>query len=121
MPKPPITDLCIQNRGIGFAICQNLVANDSEPMGFYAVSCSGAVSLSPSLKVANKDVEVRYDKLSRIDETSMMELTSRIKKEHGGYDVLINNAGVYHYAEDITPVQRKETIDVNYRGTLKIG
>ncbi len=48
----------------------------------------------------------------------MTELTSRIKG-HGGYDMLNNNAGVYHYADDITAAQRKETMIVNYRGTLR--
>lgn len=48
----------------------------------------------------------------------MTEPTSRIK-EHGGYDMLNNKAGVYHYSDDITAAQRKETMNVNYRGTLR--
>jgi carbonyl reductase 1 len=84
----------------------------------YAVFRSCAASLGTNLKAVNKVFDVRYDKLSLTDQASMTELTSRIK-EHGGYDMLSNNADVYHYADDITAAQRKETMNVNYRGTLR--
>ena len=86
-------------------------------MVLYAVSRTGA---NLDTKSASKAVEVRYDKLSLTDKASMTALAARLQKEHGGCDVLINNAGVYHYSEDATLAQQKEMLDVNYRGTLAV-
>jgi carbonyl reductase 1 len=43
-----------------------------------------------------------------------------VDKEHKGCDILINNAGLYYFQENITAAQRQETLDVNYRGTLNV-
>lgn len=48
----------------------------------------------------------------------MTELTSATK-EHGGYGMLINNAGVYRPAFDIAAAQGKETMNVNSRAILR--
>ena len=50
----------------------------------------------------------------------MTALAARIKKEQGGCDVLINNAGLYHYTQNPTPEQRREMLDINFRGTLLV-
>lgn len=83
----------------------------------YAVSRSGAgLSIEPT----SGAVKLKYEKLSLTDKTSCNALVNVIKRDYGGCDVLINNAGVYYYKENITAAQRKETLDVNYRGTLAV-
>lgn len=45
---------------------------------------------------------------------------NKVQSEYGGCDVLINNAGVYHYRESITPAERDEMLDANFFGTVKV-
>jgi gluconate 5-dehydrogenase len=44
------------------------------------------------------------------------------EREHGGIDILINNAGIHRYAAliDMTPAQWQEVIDVNLTGTFLV-
>lgn len=46
-------------------------------------------------------------------------MVERVKQEVGGCDVLINNAGIYHYT-DPSEEQRREMLEVNWRGTLRV-
>lgn len=107
----------VQNRGIGLAICQTLAKQFFKPLVLYAVSRSGAdLGIEPTFDA----VKFKYEKLSLTDKTSIDALVNVIKRDYGGCDVLINNAGVFYYKENITAAQRKETLDVNYRGTLAV-
>ena len=70
----------------------------------YAGSRSGADLGTESISSA---VKLKYEKLS---------LTDLINTEHGGCDdVLINNAGLFYYDENIKSTRRRKTLDVNYR------
>jgi carbonyl reductase 1 len=60
-------------------------------------------------------------RLSLTDQASITALTTMVSKEHQGCDILINNAGLFYFQENITAAQRQETLDVNYRGTLNVG
>lgn len=112
-----ISDI-FQNRGIGLAICQKLATGYAGPLIVYAASRAGApISLSPAAAPSVKFLPAR---ISLTDNTSIDALATRVRDEQGGCDVLINNAGLYYYWEDITPEQRKETLDVNTRGTIKV-
>jgi len=81
----------------------------------YAASRAGT---PPEL--SSPTVEVRPAHLSLTDPSSISSLAAAIQAEHGGCDVVINNAGVYYYREKITSQQRRETFDANYRGTLRV-
>lgn len=59
-------------------------------------------------------------RLSLTDQATITALSTMVGKEHMGCDILINNAGIYYFQENITAVQRQETLDVNYRGTLNV-
>ena len=65
-------------------------------------------------------MQIRPAQLCLTDQASIAALRTRISSEHGGCDILINNAGILYFRENITAEQRKETLDVNYRGTLNV-
>ena len=88
-----------------------------KPLVLYAVSRSGA---NLGIESTTSALDVRYKKLSLTDSTSISSLVDLIKRDHGGCDVLINNAAVCYFDENATAAQRKETLDVNYRGTLVV-
>ena len=53
---------------------------------------------------------------------SVERLRAKVEKEHGGVDILINNAGLAFPISDPTPFpsQARQTIDVNYYGTKRM-
>lgn len=105
------------SRGIGLAICQKLAATTTTPLVLFATSRSGA---NLGIRPANDAVSIKYSPLDITKPSSVKALVARVQKENGACDVLINNAGLYHYTDNPTPEQRREMIDVNYRGTLKM-
>ncbi|PKY07329.1 NAD(P)-binding protein [Aspergillus campestris IBT 28561] len=119
MHAPLIAIVTGANRGIGHAICAALVRDFKGPLIVYTTSRTGAVidwtgtSIPPT-------VQIRPAQLCLTDQDSIAALRTRISSEHGGCDLLINNAGILYFREDITAEQRKETLDVNYRGTLNV-
>jgi carbonyl reductase 1 len=58
--------------------------------------------------------------LSLGDPDSIDALASRVAAERAVVDVLINNAGVYYYRERISDAERADTLETNYRGTLRM-
>jgi carbonyl reductase 1 len=110
-----------QNRGIGQAIIEKLTVSYSHvgKLIVYAASRNSTVTAVPK-EASNSSIEVRPAYLSLTDLASIDALASAIHDEHGACDVLINNAGVYYYSENITAAQREETIAVNFRGTLRV-
>lgn len=83
----------------------------------YAVSRAGA---NLGIRPADAAVSIEYGQLDVADSSSVSTLAARVKKDQGGCDVLINNAGLYHYTQNATTEQRREMIDINYRGTLRV-
>jgi carbonyl reductase 1 len=62
---------------------------------------------------------VSYPKLEIDNGQSIKEFADDVVKRTGKVDVLINNAGTYLDAS-YSPENAKKTLDVNYRGTLKV-
>lgn len=102
------------NRGIGEAICQTIASNAQQPMILYATSRKG---MNLGIKATSSDTQIKYPKLDITDSASIDSLASLIQKEHGGCDVLINNAGI-NVDDQYSPQSVKLTLDTNYRGTL---
>ncbi|KAJ6120329.1 hypothetical protein N7523_004609 [Penicillium sp. IBT 18751x] len=119
MERPLVAIVTGANRGIGRAICAALVQQFTGPLILYAASRAGGpidlngLSIPPSARI-------RPAQLSLTDKASITALSTMIGQEHRGCDILINNAGIYYFQENITSAQRQETIDVNYRGTLNV-
>lgn len=59
-------------------------------------------------------------RLSLIDVDTIEGLVREVQSKYGGCDVLINNAGVYHYRESVTLAERDEMLDANFFGTVKV-
>ncbi|XP_066115534.1 carbonyl reductase [NADPH] 1 [Saccopteryx bilineata] len=108
------------NKGIGFAItrelCQQfsgdvmLTARD-EARGRAAVQKLQAEGLSP-----------RFHQLDIDDLQSIRVLRDFLRKEYGGLDVLVNNAGIAFKVNDPTPfhIQAEVTMKTNFFGTQNV-
>ena len=83
-------------------------------MVLYAASRKG---VNFGIKAASNDMQIKYPKLDITDPASIDSLATTIRKEHGGCDVLINNAGI-NADDQYSPSNVKLTLDTNYRGTL---
>ncbi|KAI6240929.1 Carbonyl reductase [Aphelenchoides fujianensis] len=66
--------------------------------------------------------EVRVVQLDICDEESCQNLAALLKAEHGGLDVLVNNAGFAFSNNDESPLvhQAEVTLEINYYGTKRI-
>ncbi|KAJ5868217.1 hypothetical protein N7534_002770 [Penicillium rubens] len=119
MDRPIVAVVTGSNRGIGRAICAALAQQFPGPLVLYTASRAGTsfdltgLAISPAVKLYPA-------RLSLTDQASITALTTMVSKEHQGCDILINNAGLYYFQENITAAQRQETLDVNYRGTLNV-
>ncbi|XP_040836727.1 carbonyl reductase [NADPH] 1 [Ochotona curzoniae] len=108
------------NKGVGFAIARDLCRRFSgdvvltardESRGQAAVQQLQAEGLSP-----------RFHQLDITDLQSIRTLRDFLKKEYGGLDVLINNAGIAFKTWDTTPfhVQAEVTMKTNFYGTRDV-
>ncbi|XP_063080535.1 carbonyl reductase [NADPH] 1 [Cavia porcellus] len=108
------------NKGIGFAITRELcrrfpgdvvlTARD-EARGRAAVQQLQAEGLSP-----------RFHQLDIDDLQSIRALRDFLRKEYGGLDVLVNNAGIAFKMADPTPfhIQAEVTMKTNFFGTRDV-
>ncbi|XP_057663076.1 carbonyl reductase [NADPH] 1-like [Diorhabda carinulata] len=109
------------NKGIGYGIVKGLcerfdgvvylTARDSE---------RGKAAVSKLEKEHN--LKPVFRQLDITDQNSVDNFKEFIKKEHGGLDILINNAAIAFKVSAPEPmsVQAKETIRVNYFGTIRV-
>jgi len=113
--NPP--DNCLQNRGIGLAICKRILTTEPgiSPLKLFAASRSGA---DLGLESSHATRSVIYPKLDISSQSSIREFADEVK-QYGSVDVLINNAGV-NLDDDYNAENAKKTIDVNYHGTLNV-
>ncbi|KAL1788176.1 carbonyl reductase [NADPH] 1 [Sigmodon hispidus] len=108
------------NKGIGFAITRDLCRKFSgdvlltardEARGKAAVQQLQAEGLNP-----------RFHQLDINDLQSIRALRDFLRKEYGGLDVLVNNAGIAFKTADPTPfhIQAEVTMKTNFFGTKDI-
>ncbi|VFV41761.1 carbonyl reductase [Lynx pardinus] len=108
------------NKGIGFAIVRDLCRQFSgdvvltardEARGQAAVQRLQAEGLSP-----------RFHLLDIDDLQSIRALRDFLRKEYGGLDVLVNNAGIAFKTNDPTPfhIQAEVTMKTNFFGTRDV-
>jgi NAD(P)-dependent dehydrogenase (short-subunit alcohol dehydrogenase family) len=110
------------NRGIGYAIAKNLAAKFDGGLVYVTArseqAARDAVARLKSAGLAN----CRPHQLDISDAQSIAALKAFLRSEHGGLDVLVNNAGVICSPDSHLPPreQLKNTVHVNYFGTLNV-
>ena len=65
------------------------------------------------------DTEIRYPKLDISNISSIERFVETVKKDEGGIDVLINNAGV-NLDDQYSSENAEQTIQTNVYGTLNV-
>ena len=85
-------------------------------MLLYAASRKGE---DLGFKPSSTKTQIEYPSLDIASTNSINELAKSIQRDHDGLDVLINNAGAA-LDDQHSPENVKTTLDINYRGTLKV-
>ncbi|CZT14913.1 uncharacterized protein RCC_00846 [Ramularia collo-cygni] len=103
------------NRGIGNAIAKRILSRDDVPMKLFATSRTGQ-----NLQLDSRDGrhEILYSQLDVGSEDSINAFKNLVQS-HGQVDALINNAGI-NLDLKYNLENAKQTLDVNYRGTLSM-
>ncbi|KAJ0181524.1 hypothetical protein K1T71_002246 [Dendrolimus kikuchii] len=107
------------NKGIGFAIVKGLLnrydgtvylTSRNESNGKKAVAELNKLGLKPA-----------YHQLDVADRESVKRFAEYLKKTHGGFDILINNAAIAAGSErQCNYEELKEIVDINYYSLLTI-
>jgi len=106
------------SKGIGAAIAKNLAAAGAEVAVNYASSREGAERVVADIKVSGgKAIAVKGDVAKAADVRRLFEET---RSAFGRVDVLVNNAGIYHFQplEDITEDEFHLQFNTNVLGTI---
>lgn len=98
------------SRGLGSAIAQGLASE-----GFCVVCTSRDAKAGQS---AADGLGLPFQRLDVTDPADIAALVDRLRREHGGLDVLVNNAGVSLSGFNAQVARR--TLDVNFVGTLQL-
>lgn len=107
------------NKGIGFAIVKGLLkrydgvvylTSRSEERGLAAVAQLNQLGLKPE-----------YHQLDVTNRDSVFRFREHIKRNHGGIDILVNNAAIANSAQLYNShEENEEIININYRSILII-
>ncbi|KAJ6017849.1 Short-chain dehydrogenase/reductase SDR [Penicillium sp. IBT 35674x] len=90
------------------------------PLVLYEASRSGSSIDLTGLSIP-PTAQIRPAKLSLTDKATITALGTTVGNEYRSCDILINNAGIYYFQENITATKCQETLDVDYRGTFDGG
>ncbi|ENN80024.1 hypothetical protein YQE_03501, partial [Dendroctonus ponderosae] len=112
------------NKGIGFAIVKGLCEKYNGDVYLTSRDIKRGTAAVEALKQLGFPMlgSLMFHQLDITDQASVEAFRNHIKSTHGGIDVLINNAAIAFKTEAPEPfaVQAKETIRVNYFGTLMV-
>ena len=113
------------NKGIGLSTVKFLaktVFEDNSHAEVYLTSRNEERGLAAVEALKKEGIKVHFHQLDIDDETSIIKFAKYIKENHGGIDILINNAGIafkYNATEPFAQ-QAKVTIKTNYFSTKKV-
>lgn len=105
------------NKGIGYAIVKELLERGVGTV--YLTARDVARGKAAVEKLKKEGVNPEFHQLEVTDKESIKALATYLKQKHGGFDILINNAGVI--VENLyksTYADAKRVIDINYRSIL---
>ncbi|MFQ1699501.1 SDR family NAD(P)-dependent oxidoreductase [Loktanella agnita] len=109
------------NKGIGLEIARQLAQSGLQVI----IGCRDEARAAAALAdLAGDGLEVTSISLDLLDQASISAAATQIQQDHGRLDVLVNNAGIFDFA-DGTPGQAsidavRKVIEVNFIGTLAV-
>uniref|UniRef100_A0A7S4PIT2 Uncharacterized protein n=1 Tax=Paramoeba aestuarina TaxID=180227 RepID=A0A7S4PIT2_9EUKA len=111
------------NKGIGYEIVKGLLSNLGKGWIVYLTSRNpelGNKALEELKSVG--EPELRMHQLDITNKESVASLKQHFETEKLGLDILVNNAGFAYKSKAPEPfsVQARNTIDINYYGTLNL-
>ncbi|XP_063964401.1 carbonyl reductase [NADPH] 1-like isoform X1 [Lytechinus pictus] len=104
--------------GIGLAIVRALCRHFGEKGAIYLTAKDESQDGMQAVKLLNSEgLNPRFNLLDVTNVASVEKLRDDIKAEHGGLDILINNAGIAFRGNDVPMSEQAErTIRTNYHG-----
>lgn len=108
------------NKGIGLAIVKGLCEKFD---GIVYLTARDITRGEHAVKELQKSgLQTKFHQLDIADDKSVETFANYLRREHGGIDILVNNAGIAFKVDSKEPfaVQAKETVEVNYFGTLRV-
>lgn len=110
------------NRGIGFGCVRSLCKHFKQDGVVYLTSRKEEDGKKAVADLEKEGLNPRYHQLDISNQQSVEALRDHLKKEHGGLDILINNAAMAFKMNDSTPndVQAKVCNQVNYFDTAQV-
>ena len=109
------------NKGIGLAIVKNLVPQFDGVV--YLTARNEKLGLQAIEELAKQNVKPLFHQLDISNQESINRFAQYIKEKHGGLDLLINNAAIAIVNKENPSLfgqEAKQTLDVNYYGTLNM-
>ncbi|XP_036207413.1 carbonyl reductase [NADPH] 1 [Myotis myotis] len=108
------------NKGIGFAITRDLCRRFSGDVVLTARDAARGRAAVQQLQA--EGLRPRFHQLDINDLQSIRALRDFLRKEYGGLDVLVNNAGIAFKVNDPTPfhIQAEVTMKTNFFGTRDV-
>jgi len=121
MPTSPVCIVTGANKGIGLAVARAMCSL-SNPVIVYLTSRDEVRGEQAVQSLKSEGLEARYHQLDITDDGSIKALYDYMEKEHGGIDVLINNAGFAFTHDSEVPFaeQAKVSVETNFGGTRKV-
>nr|XP_012638384.1 carbonyl reductase [NADPH] 1 [Microcebus murinus] len=108
------------NKGIGFAVARDLCRQFSGDVVLTARDVARGQAAVKQLQA--EGLSPRFHQLDIDDPQSIRALRDFLRKEYGGLDVLVNNAGIAFKVADTTPfhIQAEVTLKTNFFGTQDV-
>lgn len=103
------------NRGIGLEICRQLAKRG---LHVELTSRDGAKGEAEAAKLRAEGLDVSSRELDVTSDASARSLASALQAEHGGLDVLVNNAGIA--MDGFNAEVARATIETNYFGPIRV-
>lgn len=107
------------NKGLGYAVVKGLCEKFKGIV--YLTSRDEKRGVEAVEKLKNLGLNPRFHVIDVSNEDSVQKFAVFLKKEHGGFDVLVNNAGVMDLGNLYPNYEcAKHNIDVNYKSLLTV-
>ena len=111
------------NKGIGYEIVRGLVKSKTFDT-VYLTARNNELGLAAANSLCNEELtdSIKYHQLDVTAEKSIESFSTFLDKEHGGLDVLVQNAGILLFPneEESIEEQAKKTMNTNFWGPLNV-